>query len=179
MGTSTSCSALATTFDRIGGPDVPAGDDGEVGAASADRRERLEPAPDLHPRRERGAGDPRSGDLEHDVVADAPSVTDQCTVDVQTHRGEVLAEAAVGELDAEPSLPVVQLLAGEGVHGLVVAAVVATVTDEVADQAAAESSALQARRPEGGGRNWLLRMPVTPTSLAGFGSRSPRLTERT
>ena len=56
----------------------------------------------------------------------------------------------LASVDTQPALPVVELLAGEGVHRLGVAAVASDVADEVVDQAAAQAAALGAGRPQGG-----------------------------
>ena len=151
VGTSTSCPGRDDHPDLVPGPHLAAGHDRQVGAGSRLGGERLHPPPDAHPRGEGRAGDPRAGDLEHHLVADRPPVADQGGVDVETERGEVLAERPVGELDAESALPGVQLLAGERVHRLEVAAVVPDVADEVVDQAAAEPAALGSGCPQGGG----------------------------
>ena len=85
----------------------------------------------------------------------------------------------VGQLAAQAGLPGVEVLALEGVDGLLVAAVVLGVPDEVPDQAAAEPAALGPGGPDlhRAGRPGRLPIPVDFAVLYGFGSARPTLTE--
>ncbi|GAA3222143.1 hypothetical protein GCM10020256_29350 [Streptomyces thermocoprophilus] len=77
------------------------------------------------------AGDTPRGHLEHHRAADPPALADQCPGHVQALGGEVLPEGAVAQRAAQLALPLVEVLARERVHRLVVAAVMPGVAHRV------------------------------------------------
>src|SRR5690606_8143905 len=117
---------------RITGADLTGLDDPQVGTGYGGAGELLDPALAPPPALERAARGTRAGHLQHGAAAHAPAFADARAVDVAPDGGEVLAEDAVGQLPAHRLLPAVQVLAGVGVDGLVVPAVVLHVEHAVA-----------------------------------------------
>ena len=103
----------------------------------------LRPALLPHPAAEGRARDPRARHLKDYLLAHAPTLTQAGFVDLESDRGEVLAEETVGQLAPKLALPLVEVLPLKGVDGLLVAAVVLSVADEVPDQPAAQTGRLR------------------------------------
>ena len=120
----------------------------EVRARPADRGEGFRPTDDAHPAPEGHARNPWGRHLQDDLVTDPPPLPQPRIVDLKADRGEVLTEVTVGQFAAEPLLPVVEILALEGVDRLGVTAVVLAVADVVADEPATQPDCLGSRRPD-------------------------------
>ncbi len=146
-------------LDRVTRADDAAGDHGQVGAGATHLGEAAQPALLAHAVPERRARDPRAGHLEHDLGTDRPPVTDQAVVDGEAGRGQILPERPAREGSTELLLPPVELLPGERIDRLPVAAVVPCVTDEVALESAPQASVLGARGSEHGRRHRALVDP--------------------
>jgi len=159
--------------DPVSGVDRPAGDDGEVGACTAVLGKAAQPTRLTHLVLERRAGDARSRDLEHHPFTHPPLLADQAGVDVEVAGGEVLAEHSVRQLAAESLSPLVELLAREGVDGLLVPAVMPDVADEVALDPAPESSALGSRGTKHDGLDRTLGDPRVRHQLGRVGLGVP------
>jgi hypothetical protein len=70
----------------------------------------------------------------------APTLTQAGIVDLESARGEILAEETIGQLAPKPTLPLIEVLPLERVHGLLVAAVVLSVAYEIPNQPTAQTS---------------------------------------
>ena len=111
-------------------------DDAQVGTAIATLSEGLEPAGLVHPAGEGGAGRARNGDLEH-ALPHLNLLVDQHIRPGDPLGGEVLPEVAITQHAVERALPVVELLAGLSVDGLLGTAVVGVVPDGIPHHAGA------------------------------------------
>ena len=111
-------------------------DDAQVGAAIAALREGLQPARLVHPAGEGGAGRARDGNLEHALPHLNPLV-DEYIWPGNALGGEVLPEVAITQYAVERALPVIELLTGISVDGLLGTAVVGVVTNRIPHHAGA------------------------------------------
>lgn len=118
-------------LDRIPGPYLPGLDHPQIRAGRPLPGEPPDPALLPEMALEGGAGNPPTGDLEHDLRTDPPALPDLRAGHIEPLRGEVLAERAAGQSPPQLPLPVVEILAREGVYGLVIPAVVPRVTHGV------------------------------------------------
>ncbi len=138
----------------------------------------LQPSPLIDPAakcRTRNAGRRHP---EHHLVADPPPLAHPGLGQIEPPGREVLPEEPVRELAVQSLLPTIQILPGEGVHRLTVAAVVLRVADEVTDQPLPRPPGLgPGARTSTGPDCGCLAMPVALVSLYGLGWGRPRLTE--
>jgi hypothetical protein len=136
------------------------------------RSERPRPALLSHPAAEGRTRDPRSGHLKDHLATHAPTLAQAGFVDLESDRGEILAEETIGQLTPETALPCVEVLPLKRVQSLPVAAVVLSVADEVANEPTPQTSRL---RPGCaylyGSKGRLLPDASPPGVLVGVGSR--------
>lgn len=109
----------------------------QIGAATPVRGEPPHPAGLAQMALERRAGLAWDRDLEDDVRTDAQALADEEGLEVEAVSGEVLTERPIWEAASQLTLPPVELLAREGVDGLVSAAVVPGVAHMVSDESRA------------------------------------------
>jgi hypothetical protein len=132
-------------LDRITRSDDAWSDHAEVGARATGLGKSSRPALLPHPAAEGGTRDARGGHLKDYVATHAPALTQPSGIDLQPHRGEVLAEETVGQLTSETAFPLVEILTLKRVHGLLIAAVMLSVAYEVPNQPAATTGRLRPR----------------------------------
>lgn len=116
--------------DLIAWVDAARFDNAQVGAAIAAVGEGLEPAGLVHPAGEGGAGRARDRDFE-DALPYLNLLVNEHIRPGNALGGEVFTEGAVPQNAIEFAFPIVKLLTGDGIHGLVGAAVVSVIPDGI------------------------------------------------